>query len=407
MLACCNGIIVKLLLVVVGFLLNGFHMPAMCSRVCGPPVVTVSVASARDTSAADRQSKKEKPVRITITDEGIKIGSEGKDKVILEVDSEKLNKINREVLEKLAQLPESLKAVFGEDEDKRFFREKGGDIVQVGTKIVVEKDELVNGDVVSIFSNIVVEGKVMGDVAAIFGNVELGPSAIVNGEVVSILGSVSREDGAVVRGETAVIGGHYPHRGLVFPMGPFGEGIFGAGFKIVIFIISVLLILMVLYFISERMTKAAAYVDQSFLKSFGVGLLVLFAGTILVVVLSIILAITIVGIPVAVLLVLSFVALFALGYFVAALALGRFVGKKLNMESESVYLHGIIGLFLLSILGIVASFMIVNPWMGPIRVILVVFATLIKFVAVVVGVGAFIVSRGGSRSHAPKAALPV
>jgi hypothetical protein len=246
----------------------------------------------------------------------------------------------------------------------------------------------------------------MGDVAAIFGNVELGPSAIVNGEVVSILGSVSREDGAVVRGETAVIGGHYPHRGLVFPLGSFGEGMFGAGFKIVIFIISVLLILMVLYFISERMTKAAAYAGQSFLKSFGVGLLVLFAGTILVVVLSIILAITIVGIPVAVLLVLSFVALFGLGYFVAALALGRFVGRKFNMESESVYLHGIIGLFILSILGVIASFMVFNPWMGPIRVILVVFAALIKFVAVVVGVGAFILSRGGSRSHAPKAALP-
>ena len=406
MLAFCNEAVVKLLLIIVGFFVQDFHAPALSGHACCARVAVVTASTARDTSAADRQSKKEKPVRITITDEGIKIGSEGKDKFILEVDSEKLNKINREVLEKLEQLPESLKAVFGEDEDKRFFREKGGDIVQVGTKIVVGKDELVNGDVVSIFSNIVVEGKVMGDVAAIFGNVELGPSAIVNGEVVSILGSVSREDGAIVRGETAVIGGHYPHRGLVMPLGSFGEGMFGAGFKIVIFIISVLLILMVLYFISERMTKAAAYAGQSFLKSFGVGLLVLFAGTILVVVLSIILAITIVGIPVAVLLVLSFVALFALGYFVAALALGRFVGRKFNMESESVYLHGIIGLFLLSILGVIASFMVFNPWMGPIRVMLVVFAALIKFVAVVVGVGAFILSRGGSRLHTPKAALP-
>jgi hypothetical protein len=406
MLAFCNEAIVKLLLIGVGLLLHGFHTPAVSSYACCSRVVTVSATPARDTSAAGGPSKKEKPVKITITDEGIKIGSEGKDKVILEVDSDKLSKINAEVLRKLEQLPESLEAVFDENEDNRFFREKEGDIVQIGTKIVVEKDELANGDVVSILSNIVIEGKVMGDVAAIFGNVELGPDAIVNGEVVSILGSVTRQDGAVVRGETAVIGGRYPHRGLVFPFGPFGEGIFGAGAKIVVFIISVLLILMVLYFISERMTKASVHVGESFLKSFGIGLLVLFAGTILVIVLAVILAITIVGIPVAVLLVLSFVALFVLGYFVAALALGRFVGKKLNMESESVYLHGIIGLFLLSILDIIASFMFLNPWMGPFKVIMVIFAALIKFVAVVVGVGAFIVSRGGSRPHKPKVTLP-
>ena len=403
MLAFFNGAIVKLFLIIVGLLSSDFHAAASTGRPCCSPVVALSVRASRDTSAAVRSPKEEKPVKITITDEGIKIGTEGKDKVILELDSDKLKKIDREVLEHLENLPESLDTVFGETEDKRFYRVKGSDLVQIGRKIVVAKDELVNGDVVTICSDVIVEGKVMGDVAAIFGNVELGPDAIVNGEVVSILGNVSREDGAVVRGEIAVIGGHHPHRGLTFHWGP--EGMIGAATKIGVFIISILLILIVLYFISERLTKASAYVGESFLKSFGVGLLVLFAGTVFIVMVSVILAITIVGIPVAVLLVLSFVALFVLGYFVAALALGRFVGKKLNLESKSVYLQGIMGLFLLAILGIIASFMFINPYLGPIRVTLRVFGALINFVAVVIGVGAFIASKGGSRRRTSKNAV--
>jgi len=127
---------------------------------------------------------------------------------------------------------------------------------------------------------------------------------------------------------------------------------------------------------------------------------------VLVLVLSIILAITIVGIPVAVLLVLSFIALFVLGYFVAALALGAFVCKKCNVESDSVYIHGIIGLFLLAIFGIISGFMFFNPWMAPFRAMLRVFGGIIGFVALVTGVGAFIASRGGSLSRAPKVASP-
>jgi hypothetical protein len=403
MSAFSSGVIVKLLVFAASLFVNGFHAPAMNGPSCSVSLVTVETASAADTAAAG-QSKKEKPVKITITDEGIRIGSEGKDKIILEVD--KLSKINKEVMKKLEHLPDSIRAAFEGNESERTYREKGGDVVQIGTKVVVDEDELVNGDVVSIFSNIVINGKVTGDVAAILGSVELGPTAVVNGEVVSILGEVSRQEGAIVRGETAVVGRHFPHRGLIYPLGPFGEGVFGAVAKIIVFIISILLILIVLYFISDRMTKASVYAGASFLKSFGVGLLVLFAGSVFVVVLAIILAITIVGIPVAVLVVLSFVALFALGYFVSALALGRFVGKKLNLDTDSPYVHGIIGLFLLSILGIIAGFMIFNPWVGPLRVALVVIAALIRLVALVVGVGAFLLSRGGSRVHASAAALP-
>jgi hypothetical protein len=363
----------------------------------------VSVSSAADTAASRKSgpapAKAEKASKITITDEGIQIESGGSEKVILDINGKNVERITK----KLETLSDSLDAVFDEDEDKRFFRVKGSDMVQIGKRIVVAANEIVNGDVVSIASDVDIEGKVTGDVAAIFGSVTIGPGGIVNGEVVSILGEVNRMSGSVVRGETAVIGRHH-RNGLTFPIGPFGEGMFGAGAKVVLFIITILLMLIVMYFIAKRMTNASSHASGSFLKSFGVGLLVLFAGTVLVAVLSIILAITIVGIPLAVLLVLSFVALYALGYFVSALAIGSFIARKCNMEWDSVYVRAFIGIFLLSIFGIIAAFMFFNPWMGPARAMLRVIGGLFNFVAVMTGVGAFILSKGGSFPQAPKGA---
>jgi hypothetical protein len=411
MLAFCNGAVVKLLLIVAGFVSSGVHAPAGYQNASGASVSASVVCSSADTVASPKNApaaqkppkpaKVEKTSRITITDEGIQIESDGSEKVILDIDAKNLDKLDRRIAGKLEDLPESLDSVFDEDEDKRFFRVKGSDVVQFGKKIYIGPDELVNGDVVAIAGDIVIEGKVMGDVAAIFGSVEIGSAAVVNGEVVSILGEVDRDDGSVVRGETAVIGKHH-RNGLTFPIGPFGEGMFNAGAKVVFFIISILLMLIVFYFLGRRMSNASAHASGSFLKSFGVGLLVLFAGTVLVAVLSIILAITIVGIPVAVLLVLSFIALFLLGYLVSALALGSFVARKCNLERESVYVHGFIGIFLLAILGIIAGFMFFNPWMGPARAMLRVVGGLANFVAVMTGVGAFISSKGGSVPRAPE-----
>jgi preprotein translocase subunit YajC len=405
MLAFCNGAIVKILLVLTGFVSGDTCPSAPHGSAVGTSVVAVRVSATADTAASrkgrapsakpEKPSKEEAPSRITITDEGIQIESGGSDKVILDINGKNVGQIGARIGDKLENLPESLNAVFEEAEDKRFYHVKGSDLVQLGKRIVVGSDEIVNGDVVAIFSDIDIEGKVTGDVAAIFGSVSIGSEGIVNGEVVSILGEVNRKAGSIVRGETAVIGRHH-RSGLTFPIGPFGEGMFGAGAKVVLFIITILLMLIVMYFLAQRMTNASSHASGSFAKSFGVGLLVLIAGTVLVAVLSIILAITIVGIPVAVLLVLSFVALFVLGYFVSSLAIGSFVARKCNMEWDSVYVRTFIGIFILSIFGIIAAFLFFNPWMGPARVMLRVVGGLLNFVAVMTGVGAFIVSKGGS-----------
>lgn len=416
----CNAIAARFVFFVVGILIGGSPAKTPPEGASASSVLAVAVSVERDTTAVAPQTPKpaepktppqpkkpakpEKSVKITISDEGIKIGNEGSEKVTVEVNSEKLTK---QIKKSLEGLPESLAAAFGEDEDKRYGVVRSSDVVQFGKRITIASDELVNGDVVNFCSDIDIDGKVMGDVAAICGNVRLGPQAIVNGQVVSILGNVTKEPGAVVRGETAVVGRSHRTRtgpGLVWSWGPpLGKGLFGAGARVVLLIILALLMLLILYFISGRLQRAAQYLSASFLKSLGIGILVLFPGTLFAVILTIILCITIVGIPVAVLLMLSLFALFVLGYFTSALELGKFVARKLNTETDSPYVHGILGLFLLAILGIIAAIMYLNPFFGPARLSLRILGGLFNLVAVTVGVGAFIASKGGSQPAGPQA----
>ena len=373
MFACCNAAVIRVLLVAVGFLTGGIRTDAVTVVPSGR-VAGIVAPAAPDTARVIRPPKPpEKPVSITITDEGINVDGEGTMKI--KIDATKVDELTRklegEMREHMEALPESLAAILGgEDDAGRYARVRGSDVVQFGQDIAVEANELVNGNVVSIASDIRIDGKVTGDVAAIFGSVSLGPEAIVSGEVVSIFGSVEREDGSVIRGETAVIGGGCGGRGLVYPITAFGESVIGGVAKIVAFIIGILLMLILVFFMPGRMRRAADFTGGSFLKSAAMGLLLFFGGLVLVVILAIILAITIVGIPVAILLVLSFAALLGIGYSVSALALGSFVTRRFGVEGNSIYVQAIVGLFLLAILGIIASFMTTIPFLAPPRTVL-------------------------------------
>lgn len=401
MCAFCNAAVARALLFAAAFFAGGILPPALDAALPGR-VVVVALNAASDTVRAPKAPKApERPVTITITDQGIHVDGERAAKI--RIDAERLDemarKLNRDVLERLEGLPESLAAILGDEYDaKRYHTVKGNDVVQFGRNVTIGENELVNGNVVSIASSIRIDGKVTGDVAAIFGSVALGPEAIVNGEVVSIFGGVEREDGSIVRGETAVIGGRHP-RGIVRPLGAFGESVFGGIAKIAAFLIGVLLMLILLFFIPARMRAAAAYASGAPLKSLGMGLLFFFGGLVLVIILAVILAITIVGIPVAALLVLSFIALLGIGYSASALALGSFVVRRFGIEGDSIYVQAIAGLFLLAIFGIVASFMAMSPLFGPARIALRTAGGLAQFAALLIGAGAFVLSRAGSRGR--------
>ena len=350
---------------------------------------------------AERERVKRKPVKISISDKGIKVSESG-DSIIVDLDMEDIGDVieRLEDLEDLEGLPG---IIIGDDEDRRFIEVKGKDIVRIGESVYIDNNELVRGDLVSIFGNVVIEGKVMGDVVSIFGDVDLESSAIINGEVVTVLGTLNRSEGARVRGEIVEVGGSGPNISPVFwGIPPIGRGLGGFIALFVKLVIGLLLLGIVLAFLSDRMQRSSEYVFGSFFKSLGIGALVIIAGSIVVAVVAAILSITIVGIPVAILLVLSFIALCLLGYFVSAVSVGRVIVKKMKIESDSIYLQGFIGLFALAILGILAGFMWFNPFLQGLRMMLKSVGGFITLLALLVGVGAFIISKAGALQQEKK-----
>ncbi len=358
------------------------------------------------------EKKGKKPVKIEITDQGIRVSAEGEDKFILEFDSEELHKslqeleeaIKENLPEEMDYLKESIIEQLADDEDRKFYKDRGRDLIKVGESLHIGKYELVRGDLVSIAGDITVEGKVMGSVVSIFGNVELESTAIVNGDVVCVLGELYRDGEARIRGEIVSIGPESPSFNWVFPA--FGRGAIKLLTTLIALIIGILLMGIVTALMSDRIKRSSTHVFGSFFKSLGVGILILIVGSIVIGVIIAILSITIIGIPVAALVFFSYMVLILLGYFVSALALGKAACSKFSIQSESLFIQGAIGIFLLTVLYFVAGLMYFNPFLGHFRLILKHFGRFITILAAFTGVGAFIVSKAGGLSMKKKPSLP-
>jgi hypothetical protein len=352
----------------------------------------------------EKAKQEARSLKISITDKGLKVGSDEGGEVEFTVDLEGIDEAIDEKLRAL-EIPDSIIAYMGDEDERRFIGVRGKDLVRFGEEVHIPYFELVRGNVVVIGGDLRIDGKVMGDVVNIFGRTTLSSSAIVNGEVVTIMGELSRADDATIGGETILVGGE-GFGPVAWPMMPIGHGFIRVISQVVGFIIAALLLLIVIYFLSDRMKRSSTLVFGSFLKSLGVGFLVVFVGSILAVVLAVILAITIVGIPVSILIILSLIALIVMGYFVSALALGRFISSKFNLDTDSTLLQGLLGLFALVLLGLISSIMFFNPFLMPVRVLLKNLGNFVNFLAVITGVGAFVLSRAGSMSTETKPELP-
>lgn len=358
-----------------------------------------SATEQKDEAVSARKPKEKKQsVKISISDEGIKVGArDGEENFILEFDSKEISQAldNLEYdLDLLDDLPESVAVMLLEDDDRAYVKVRGSDVVRFGKVIHIGKHELVQGDVVCIAGDIIIEGKVRGNVVNVFGDTELHGTAVINGDVVTVMGGLSEYNNPRVRGETVNVASGRPN--IHLPFLSYGSGnMWDVIIKVVKFIIFTLLLLMVIYFLPDRMKISSDHVFGSFFKSFGVGILVLLVGSLVVLILGVVLSITIIGIPVALLLVLSYGALLLLGYFVSALALGRLICTKFGPKDASTFLCGFMGLFLITLPGFIAAMMWVVPFLMPIQLLLKTIAVFLAFLASTLGSGALIISKAG------------
>jgi hypothetical protein len=205
--------------------------------------------------------------------------------------------------------------------------------VAVGTDVHVERDQLVEGDVVCIGGAARIEGVVRGQVVVVGGRLDL--SGTVHDQVVAVGSRVRLDDAARIRGqfvtvlgkvdrEKARIDGEVTNLSFGGLFVPTGVGIAGLAFAAIAWDAVVLLatgfaVLALVALAPARIARIASEGPRSPFAAVGGGIL----GYVLVALVLGVLVITILGIPVAILLWCAFTLLKWMGLAGLSLAIGR------------------------------------------------------------------------------------
>ena len=196
----------------------------------------------------------------------------------------------------------------------------------------------VKGDAAAILGNVVVNGRVDGDIAAVFGNVYLGEKAVAGGDVAGVMGKVTKEPGAIIKGEIADVKAPMEmNRHSAVPMLTAAYVVFVA---ITYFFYCFLVVL-----VPDRLNVMADQFQKNMARRYLIGLIMF-----------------IVFIPINLLLVLSIVGIFLVPVFslavmflvfIASAVTALFIGNKVMKQQESknsIYLKLLVGTVLLYML---------------------------------------------------------
>lgn len=261
------------------------------------------------------------------------------------------------------------------------------DIIQVGNRIIVEEDEVVMGDVVSAFGDVIVRGTVEGGVLAFSGDIYVTSTGNIKESAVAISGKVKQDPGARVGTGTwktpypisaPGIADRTPFRvmGLIF---------------IVIFLVWMVLSATCTSIFQANVAMIANHIKTNFVVSFFKGYLVyLLAFTAFIVLL-----ITVLGIPLAILGVP--IALFA-GMILGSTALSNMLGEKMlhaDRLSFKTFLYGNVALGAIPCL-----FFLMQMITGSLVLMIFswIFIGLYLFIIIPFGLGGVLTTRFGTRS---------
>lgn len=229
--------------------------------------------------------------------------------------------------------------------------------VRFGGDITVERDEVVEGDVVALGGSIQVDGEVQGDVVAVGGSVRLGPTASVQDNVVVVGGALTRDPGAHVGGRVSEVRtgafGAARMRERWNPMRLWGStfgsvlALFGTLTRVAILC---LLASLVVLFGQGYMERAASHAASQPLKAGAIGFLaqLLFVPVFLTII--IMLVVTIVGIPLLVLvpfLLIGLVVVGLVGFSGVAFHAGGWLARRMGWSTANPYVMTISGVVLL------------------------------------------------------------
>jgi len=305
----------------------------------------------------------------------------------------------------LSELPDTVR--FGDSDDFAWtgfksIKPKGkrkiiqGNMVKVGDPARVAANEDVRGHVVVVFGDAEISGRVDGNVVVVMGDLALDASAEVTGEIVTVGGRLDQDPDADV-GDVVVVDSwnHFDMLGLDARA---GSGLFNFLLTLGEFLLMLIFVGLVMTLVpNERIKRVLDFMDQKPLPSLGAGLAVAVVGHVAVLVLIAILVITVIGIPVALLVGVAMLALAALSVGLAAVVLGRKVCLR-EGGCPAPWMTVVLGLLALHLVSFVGALAGLWPALSGVALLLTILGLSIKFCAFVLGMGALILSRLGTRA---------
>jgi len=286
----------------------------------------------------------------------------------------------------------------GDDDDVRVRRSgrrvhpridtDGNEQVTFGEDVTIEADEVRHTNQVILFGDLEIYGKIIGDIVVIMGDVNLYDGCEVTGDIVCVGGEVDVEPGADVFGEITPVSTGFG-RVIGTDWRPFGRGIMPAplsGFRGSVQNLLAMLILawVGMLVLATRLPRLTGALRFNGLRSFFLGLLTLLIALLLAIpflLLIVVLVLTFIGIPVAFLAVLAVIGLGFLGWLVPLYAVSRY-----TFETRGVNRYLSVGIW-------AVVFWIVHSLGGG-------FIFLIELLVFLLGIGALVQSRLGTREAA-------
>jgi hypothetical protein len=268
------------------------------------------------------------------------------------------------------------------------------DLVRFGSRLVIDELQVVNGDVVNFFGDVIVNGTVMGGVLTIGGNIYVGSTGNVRESAVALFGKVKQEPG----GQIARLHIDF-NEGRRGPIESTEAGSYRIMALVFLIIYSVWLVLSATF--SSLLHRSVAIISETVRnrpwKSFFMGYL----AYILTIVLFVALFISIVGIPLAAL----GLPLFLLAAMViSTTALSSLIGRRIVGPNESQMRTFLVGTLIFS--GPPGLLFLLQLITGS--MVLMIFSWIVIgifiFLIVPLGLGAVLATRFGTRP--PKTTPP-
>jgi len=274
--------------------------------------------------------------------------------------------------------------------------------VAVGGSVTVEGE--VDDQAVAVGGPARINGRVGGDVVSVGSSVHLGPHAVVEGNVTSVGGVIRRQPGSVVHGESAEVS-LFPWERHGWPGGWWGPewghwGLWGgiSDFmgSVTMLVLMGLLVCVVLAVARRPLERVERQLAAQPGPSAIAGILSFIFFWPLLFAVTILLIITVVGCLLIALypfLFLWIALLFLLGYSAVAYRLGRWLETRFNRRFGGPYVTALVGL--LAIQGWVVLGDLIDLLPGPFGAMVWLFGALLVSAAMIVGIGAVILSRFG------------